>query len=734
MRKLAAVLVVVFGACLTAQEPLPFRYETAISAPELGPVRETGGFPQVATSGDGYVATWTDMRGGEPRVYAARFKQDGTMLDRVGIRIAPATFAGSIVWNGSAYVLIYGDKLKIYSRTLTADGFLGTPNVILERTEDAEFEIHAATNGTSILAVGAAMPGLVLDLQGRKQREINFTWQYAFHGVEVASAGGKYLVVAGNNAAYMQSVDANGTLGPMLHIATLQPQSDIGVATDGTHFLIVWSDDNVRAMLVDGAANALGPIQTLSTNGGATSPAVAWRNGEYFVTYDEEHTFSVFGIRVSSGGLALATPQLTTGKSDRATSIATNGTSGVTVWRARNGAVEAGLFDSDSLFDGDPLRSVLTISRAAHVQFDVKLARLHDNTPIAAWIESTTTGSELRLSRSPGSIAVQPNDFADRLIDVVVLDDTVWVLYSSHTSIYARRFTSTLHPIDEHAVRIATSFDDPGYGAAAAGNGVILVAYAVADPAQPNSSNMGASLLRDNGATIEIKPVEVQSNAFDEHLPAIAWDARNEEFQLSWARAMAKATDAQPAPAEEIVSLQVRPLGFNFPFVRTEFVAKSPIVVLFSAPTPNGVAMTWQTADDFGPSLKYAGEPAESAQTLRRDDIEESDDYAIIGALEAHGNDLLLVLATNGFAGTSYVQEMEVWTLTGFLQVRAKTPIGTFETHNEWRAPDVDILGGVAPMLAYTRFGSEGEFGGVSRVFVQQTGGGRKRSVRNAGF
>jgi hypothetical protein len=734
MRKHAvAVLVAVFVSLPTFAQPLPFRVELPVSAPEYAPIEDTSGWPRVATNGDGYVATWTDLRGGEPRGYAARFKQDGTRLDPFGIRIAPADYSGAVVWAGNSYLLIYGDGTKLYSRLLSTDGLLGAPTLILDLGFDAAIPIDAASNGTNILVVTGASPGLLLDLQGNKLREVAFPWESVFRGIDVATAGGKYLVVAGNSNANAITVASDGTTGALRVLGPIAVQSNISVATDGAKFLAVWSRDNVEAQSFDANGNLLGAIRTLTTNGGVIAPAVGARDGEYFVTFAEEYTRSIYGLRVSLDGVAIAQPQRTTSKSIVPAAIESIGTSGVALWRSDRGGLEAAFFDPASITEPDPFRTILPFAEAAQKQFDIRLARLANGGVVAGWIEKTATRSELRLSRGPGSVpydAAHPGASAERLIDVLVEGGVVWAITASSGSIDAQRFTEALEPIDELPVRIVSqTHSNAGFSVAASGGGTAMVVYQAPDASPNPLSDMKAVLLRNGGASIETRTIDLTSGAFEDHHPAVVFDDDIDNYIVAWARAKGQpATDiGQVEPADQIVETMIPIDGFIFPFLpRVTFNGSSPVRALFGAQGARGTAFVWQTAEDIAPMMRYAGELAAQEQA-RALDINDS---ATIAAFEPHGDGFVLVAATNTFARKFYLQEIEVLTIGALGGFGSTTKVGTFEAHNEWRAPDLDILGGAFPVFAYARLASDAEYGGVSRIFIQQSTSGRRRAVR----
>ncbi|HEX7808325.1 MAG TPA: hypothetical protein VF608_06370, partial [Thermoanaerobaculia bacterium] len=184
----------------------------------------------------------------------------------------------------------------------------------------------------------------------------------------------------------------------------------------------------------------------------------------------------------------------------------------------------------------------------------------------------------------------------------------------------------------------------------------------------------------------------------------------------------------QIEPADQIVETMIPIDGFIFPFPpRVTFNTSSPVRALFGAPGSRGVAFVWQTAADIAPMMRYAGELAAQEQARALDDISDS---AVVAAFEPHGDGFVLVAATSTFARKFYLQEFEVLTMGALGSFGPVTKVGTFEAHNEWRAPDVDIIGGAFPVFAYARLASDAEYGGVSRIFVQQATSGRRRVVR----
>ncbi|HET8797551.1 MAG TPA: hypothetical protein VFO89_07685, partial [Thermoanaerobaculia bacterium] len=440
MRNTVAVLfaVLTLTPAVLAQ-PLPLRGEIPVSAPEIAPVLETSNDARVATSGETYVATWTDLRAGEPRAYAARFLQDGTRLDPLGIDLH-GDFSGSVVWSGTTYVLIYGERTKIYSRTLGGDGHLGAPVFLHDQGSDTKIDIAAASNGTTILVTGDPLPALLLDAQGNRLRTVALPWESSYRGIAVAAAGSRYLIVSGADQLRTQSVAGDGTLGASHIVAPLPVTAAVGVASDGAHFFAVWSRDHVEGQFFDANGNPEGGVRTLTNSIAASAPAVAWRGGEYFVTFSETQSQTIHSLRVSSDGIAMALPAQTTARSIEPAALVANGAKGVAVWRPRRGGLDAAFFDADSVTGTNPFRLVVPIAQAAQRQFDIRLARFASGETILGWIEVTPSGNQLRLSRGAGTAPVAPTQWpASRLIDLVVDGDVVWAVTSQSTSIYAQR-------------------------------------------------------------------------------------------------------------------------------------------------------------------------------------------------------------------------------------------------------------------------------------------------------
>lgn len=725
--RIAIAVVLALFACPSFAQSLVLRGEQPLSAPEFGPVREPMTHPRVVANGDTYAAIWTDSRNGEPQAYAARFKQDGRRLDPLGIHITPSTQGGAIVAVPDGFLLIYVDRTDIYSRTLSLDGYLGTPTLVFDGVNDPPaLDLVAATNGTSVLVASDTGPALMLDLQGRKQREIEMPWASAYRGIDVASVSGSYMIVAGSDRVHTLIVNADGSRGALNTITPIPVHSAVSIATDGAKYFVVWSRDDVEGQLFEANGNAIGEIHALTTIGGSGPPSVAWRDGEYFVTYTEQFTKAIYGLRVAATGNAISQPARTTSKTDYAADIATIGASGVALWTSAYGGMEAAFFDADSLVAADPFRTIMWLSDAAHRQYDIHLARHSDGSIVAAWMEQIGTTSEVRVSRGPGSVPVIASPVAmDRLIDVVVEDNVVWVITSRGPRQHVQRFDSALRPIDAVPQGIIpfSPSGNPAYGAVASGNGaVMLVAQKESEVGTDN--DIGAVLMRSGAAGIEVKEVEgLPSGEYEDSLPAVVFDG--DDFVIAWARATAPPADFGEVPVpDQFVRVRVNAQG-EFEETEVAWNLASAITTLHGASNANGVAFVWQTLDDLSPMVmsRERGE-APKARAL------ETDARFRIADMAPLGDRYVLLASSSTYERAFDRQEMTLLAMHPQSGFEDLADLGSIATSDYWISPDVDLLGGASVTLAYARLGSDFEYGGASRIFVQQSSTGKRRAIR----
>ena len=716
MPALVALVVAVLAVPALANS-LTFRAERPVAPPEYAPVAHVYSGAQIAANGETYLAIWTDRRGGPPTLYASRLRADGTVLDRTGVRIAPGAFAGSVIWPGRSFLMAYIHERTIFVRTMHPDGTLGAPIAVIEREHDVATEVKLATNGGSVLLIEPFAKGALLDLDGNKLRDVQLGWtDHPYNGIEVAAAGSTYLVAAAAKDLVVQSVSANGHAAPPRLLAENVSVPGIALASDGTRLLALWPRNSLEGQLVGVDGAPIGPVRQL-TSLPSRHPDVEWRGGEFFATFVEQQSRAVHGIRLSREGELLTQPTRAAATTKTEVDLATRGESGAAVWAASGGGIEAGLFDAQSVAGTDPFRAIVKVSVAAHPQFGVKLAR-SGATSVAAWMEVIGTTAQVRLAHTVGLQPVIVSEYAERLVDVVVADNTIWVVWANLSHIAFRRYTTSLQPIDDGPQHF--DFDgDPQNVVAAAGGGALVFAW-------PEQSEQGSTVHMAILRRGNLQRLNVAQAEFAHHV-ALAWTGS--EFVAGWADDAAPRPDPNQPPAwpeDDVRAVRVSIDGEVGDAITVADQGLISIRTILIAPAAGGVAFAWQSRDRTCTALVSGDIPG----PIR----ELGGENAHLRALEPHEAGLLLVRGTVAFGP---VVEMATTTIESLLldptlDVKESGTLPPFESDSFWGAGgDFDAIGGLTPVIGYGQVMHGAEYGGVARIFVRSAGrDGRRRSVR----
>ena len=240
--------------------------------------------PRVASSGDGFVVTWTSRHDGGYSIFARRYNAAGlpTTPSDIVVNASPTTFeadasvagdaAGNFVvtWWGSGA----GDGQGIFARRFDS---AGTPL-------GAEFRVNSYVTG------------------------------YQVDPYVAAAANGEFMIVWTNDSqdghfggVIGRRYDASGTpLGPdfIVNVETLQSQTAESVAVDGQgNFIVTWSsfdgsytDVFARRYDVSGAGGVPFQVNTFTTNTQSASRVAADSDGDFVVTW---HSFNQDGSQHS---------------------------------------------------------------------------------------------------------------------------------------------------------------------------------------------------------------------------------------------------------------------------------------------------------------------------------------------------------------------------------------------------------------------------------------------------
>ena len=689
--------------------PFQLRPELAISAPEYSVVPNGVGNLRIATDGDGYLAVWTDDRsGGEAAVWAARMRADGSVIDPTGVRVAGSSEAGSVVWTGSKYLIAYDEEPgpRTYVRTMTREGLFGEPILISSGTYSRFGGM--ATNGTNVLLAFTGH-AVLLDLEGNKLRTVPLGFSDDYYNPVVAAAGSTYLVAAQTYAIRVQTISSDGEAGTVQTIAETETFGRLALASDGEHFLLVWAKNQLQAQLIGKNGAPVGSVRPLTTFANTAFPNVAWRDGEYFAVFSETQEFALFSLRIAADGTAVGDPKRIERGITQQTAIAAHGGSGVALFHR----MRAGVFDDASIAGEPPFRKVFDLAIAANTQANVHLARLGDGY-VAAWEED----GRILLSTAAGATPVSVPAGLDTLIDVLVdRSNVVWVISGGQSHIAVSRLTSTLQPIDPAPIY----FHVQALSAAAAGDGVIALAYEVSEDGDENSPDVAALLLRETGTGIERKDVLLTTAPFRDRNVTVSFDGS--AFVYGWVHDKGEYPpwmSPLPLPESEIMGARVSTSGELLdPAPVLIGTAPGFVIAMESARGANGVAFAWQMYEKtmqaallHGPVKDLGGELME------------------LGALSPHEDGFLLV---RGHARrTPELTEVEYLRLGADLTLKSTDALPPYVADTYWKWFDIDVIGGPDPVFAYAKSATEGRYGHVSRIFVRRTGDAppRRRTIR----
>lgn len=373
--------------------------------------------PAIAYGGGQFFVTWTDYRSGvSSDIYGARVDPQGGVLDKTGIALSTTSFtedAPDVASDGSSFLVVWADSRNgtrdIFGRRVNATG---TP----DSTETPLVKL-AADQEVPTVAYGAQA------------------------GV------GKYLVAYQDNrdAVFGQNVYAMAFLsttlapGSEIPISTLAgAQYSPAVASDGTNFLVTFSDDrgtgDVYGQLVTYAGKPSGSEIALATGATAreSKQAVTYGFGMYFVSWADESSSitntDVYGRAVTPGGVPMSVVAIATFTDSQdypAVAPGVDATSATPLFF--------------TVYEERPL-SLSTDIMGARVKVDATLSVL-DKTPLL--VSKSANGQ-----RGP-SVAFDGTNY------LVVFSDT----RNGKSDIFGTRVSPTTGPLDASGIAISTAPD-----------------------------------------------------------------------------------------------------------------------------------------------------------------------------------------------------------------------------------------------------------------------------------
>lgn len=304
--------------------------------------------PAIAGTSTGYLLVAESQTADDVAILAWRLDGRGSARDTAPIEIARGTGLSdpAVAWNGTEWLVVWTDLDPSTAGNGTVGVRVSPAGSILDATPIQIMSgywpaVGASTSGDFLVA--AAVPdtydtnrlrgvrvssvGAVLDAT-----PLVLGTNYAV-APDVAPLGTGWVVTwaryvshdDSRSAASYTVVSATGTVGVESRVRTvgsLDRETGVSVASDGTNALVVWSDyGDIRGRLIDSAGTLLGNGRGVSINTQANTqfdPDVAWNGSTYAVTWTDyrRHT----GLEPGEGDV-YTTPVTTTGRVGTATGI-----------------------------------------------------------------------------------------------------------------------------------------------------------------------------------------------------------------------------------------------------------------------------------------------------------------------------------------------------------------------------------------------------------------------------
>lgn len=561
--------------------------EIGMDAPVYGPADNGQSEPAIAAGDGQHLVVWRDGReDANWDVFAARVLSDGTVADPAGIGLAsgPATQTyPAVAWNGSLFLACWEDASSGTSQI--ACGRVGDDGVALEpggRTiaplADGQYRPAVASDGTGFLVAWQRSNDLYaarLDGLGATLSPGAFTVSTAANvqaRAAVAWGGTSYLVAwedyrnGATRDVYAARVNASGAIldtGGIAVSTALNDQYAPSVASNGTDFLVAWSDMRTSANGIDVYAarvNAAGAV--LDAGGIAVSarlaeqsdPVVASDGAEYLVVWidrREQTTMEsdVYGARISGAGVVLdanGVPVARVAGQQLWPAVAYGGGGYLAAWSDASGAevVAARVTTSGSVVDPGGF----LVSMSANRQ-EVPAVAWNGQTWFVAWQDARNLAysdtdlfgarldaAGLLLDPTGIAIASAPERQADPAVSwdgasyLVAWSDRRNSTVGDGSDIYAARVSAAGELLDPDGVAVATGAGDQWLPAVASDGNASLVAWTVA--ASDGTGRLLATRVGKAGVVLDAAPVELATSCDGYDRSALARGA--DGFLATW--------------------------------------------------------------------------------------------------------------------------------------------------------------------------------------------------------
>ncbi len=281
--------------------------------------------PAAASSGNGWLAVWTDYRLGPENVYASRISATGVPLDGEGFLVSRLPLgdlsrSAQVAWSGQSYLVVWERKpkdsssLEIAAARVSADGQLidARPLVVTQAGRSP----GVVWNGTSFFVVwskGLSIEGARLSPSGELLDSAPILISRSTHQIlerpSVAWSGKVYLVtwVQGGNQPLAARVGPDGALldcGELAFPKSVRPPS---IAGGSAGFLAVFNTtEGMSAMRFDAGGKRVDTAPLLLVAGVRDGDArVTWDGAGYLLSWlrlTVQNQSSVHASRVTVRG------------------------------------------------------------------------------------------------------------------------------------------------------------------------------------------------------------------------------------------------------------------------------------------------------------------------------------------------------------------------------------------------------------------------------------------------
>ena len=553
--------------------------EVPVGSTALRPAAYNQSLRGVATNGRDFLALWSDDRFPRPGLFAGRIDAAGRPLEPTGHRVADSG-AGSLIWNGSSYLLLYTQSGTGFSYLQSLDDD-GRPVGAAARVDLAVPPRSFATNGRNLLALMGTGQVWLLSFDGTVLWKELIATPGDASDVAVLPNGDYRFVALVSNQVIMATF--NGTTGFMSTRMLLPHADHVGALVRGATTLVAWTDGGVaKYEIVDsGAAVQLAP------DAGNASVAVGWDGHQYAVA---------LGSRISriaaDGRLIDPAPIAMPGGPTSNVRFAATGFATLTAGDAYNGTDYDVVDHGSYSFDDLAASPVNVIASSTNPQRAPRVAA----GGLTLWIENDDT----LMAQQPGGTS---HEIARGFIIPAVARgaSSYLVTWTDFSNVLAKRVAFDGTPIDADPIVIAEaqnlpySFTQAAAPVAFDGTNFLVVWADV-------SGSFYGMRVAQNGRPIDAQPLVLTTH--DRFLgaavsPRLVWTGSN--YVLGWAdQAYSAALSPQPPMPARMSVVRVSAAGEVLDAAPNVVWDKANVYAVGLATNGSGIELVWLAPSPIG--------------------------------------------------------------------------------------------------------------------------------------